>query len=219
MEMERLSKSKISLKKRHIWQPAMALFVFVITIPVYVFLPYQLALAWVFGISAGFIMQRSRICFTAAWREPFLFGMTDLSKAIILSLMISSIGFAVIQYSAYLSGAEIPGKFVTLGLHIPIGAFVFGLGASFSGSCASGTLVRLGEGMQLQWFVLAGFIIGSVHGGKDVGWWYQLASGKAIHLPSSIGWIPGLILHFLLLIFFYILISWRGKIIFQEDEE
>ncbi|MTI58848.1 MAG: YeeE/YedE family protein [Firmicutes bacterium] len=173
-----------------------------------------LASNWLFGLSVGFILQRSRICFTAAARDPFLFGMTGLTRAILIALMITSVGYYGFQYYQSVQGVSISGNFVPLGWHIPIGAFIFGLGASISGGCASGTLVRLGEGFQLQIIVLIGFIIGSVHGAHDASFWYNLfeiESRKFLHLPSLIGWIPALVIQLIILGLLYHLSYFREK--------
>jgi hypothetical protein len=170
----------------------------------------------VFGLTVGFILQRSRICFTAALRDPLLFGMTELTRALILSMMIVTIGYAGLQYYQVSNGLAMTGKFVSLGWHLPIGAFVFGLGAAVSGGCASGTLIRMGEGFQMQWVVFIGFIIGSVHGTHDAGWWYSLFKIDKVHLPSLLGWKKGVLIQFLLLGGLYLLFYWWEKYNFEK---
>jgi len=175
----------------------------------YNYLPHIFAYSWFFGLSLGFILQRSRICFTAAIRDPLLFGMTELSRGLILSLVVSSGGFALIQYYRLSQGLSLVGRFVPLGWQIPIGAFIFGLGAAFSGGCASGTLMRIGEGFQMQFMVLIGFIAGSTHGAYDAKWWYQLVREKdKIHLPTLLGWKNALVVQFGLLLLLYLVAYW-----------
>ena len=183
----------------------------------YLFLPPLFAYSWLFGLVLGFILQRSRICFTAAIRDPLLFGMTELSRGLILSLMVSSIGFAGLQYYRLNQGLSLIGRFVPLGWQIPIGAFVFGLGAAVSGGCASGTLMRIGEGFQMQLIVLIGFILGSTHGAHDAGWWYQLVGKQEVtHLPSILGWKQALLLQFGLLLILYLFAYWWEKYKFRN---
>ncbi|GAB6137770.1 YeeE/YedE thiosulfate transporter family protein [Halanaerobaculum tunisiense] len=185
---------------------------------IYNLLSPDLAYALYFGLLIGFVLQRSRICFTAALRDPLLFGMTELTRAIILSLIITSLGYAGVQYYQLSQGLELSGKFISLGLHIPVGAFIFGIGAAISGGCASGTLVRLGEGFQLQWSVLLGFIIGSTHGAYDGAVWYQLFSGYQVtHLPSLIGWKAGVVVQLLLLGLLYLIAYWWEQYKFPAE--
>lgn len=198
------------------WQLIFALIIIIFSIYIYLYLnnsvEINLATSWAFGLIVGFILQRSRICFTAALRDPFLFGLTKLSRALILSTIIITIGFAYIQYQQQLGGLPIEGKFVPLGWHIPIGAFIFGLGAAVSGGCASGTLTRLGEGYKLQWIVIVGFIAGSVHGSYDASFWYQLIrSQKSTHLPQLLGWGNALALQIIFLLLLYLLSYWWEK--------
>ena len=175
----------------------------------YALFPPIFAHSWLFGISLGFILQRSRICFTAAIRDPLLFGLTELSRGLIISLAISSTGYALLQYYRVTQGLELVGRFIPLGLQIPIGAFIFGLGAAVSGGCASGTLMRIGEGFQMQLMVLIGFIIGSTHGAYDAKWWYQLIGDwEVTHLPSLIGWKWALVIQYGLLIILYLFAYW-----------
>lgn len=183
----------------------------------YLMLPSIFAYSWLFGLAVGFILQRSRICFTAAIRDPLLFGMTELSRGLILSLMVSSLGFAGLQYYRLSQGLSLLGRFVPLGWQIPIGAFVFGLGAAVSGGCASGTLMRVGEGFQMQIVVLIGFVIGSTHGAHDAGWWYQLIGEQQVtHLPTILGWKKALGLQFGLLLLLYLFAYWWERYQFDS---
>lgn len=173
--------------------------------------------SWLFGIALGFILQRSRICFTAAIRDPLLFGLTGLSRGLIISLAVSSTGYAFLQYYQWLNGISLSGKFIPLGWQIPIGAFIFGIGAAVSGGCASGTLIRVGEGFQMQLIVLIGFIIGSTQGAHDAGWWYKLIGEKNLsHLPSLLGWKLALIIQFGLLLILYLFAYWWEKKKFSQ---
>ena len=39
----------------------------------------KLATFWIFGIAFGMILQRSRFCFTAGFRDPIMTGSTSLT--------------------------------------------------------------------------------------------------------------------------------------------
>ncbi len=95
----------------------------------------------------------------------------------ILAMIVSTVGFAVIQ-SGYIHNKGIdynliPGAVSSVGIHVMIGAFIFGIGMVLAGGCASGVLMRIGEGHALHWVVLIGFIIGTLLGAKDYSFWYE----------------------------------------------
>ncbi|MDZ7792198.1 MAG: YeeE/YedE thiosulfate transporter family protein [Spirochaetia bacterium] len=82
--------------------------------------------------------------------------------------------------------------------------------AVIAGGCASGTLMRVGEGFMMQWLSIIFFIIGSVIGVAIYPLWKPLLqSGSAVYLPRVLGgWLPALILQFALLLGLYILADW-----------
>jgi uncharacterized membrane protein YedE/YeeE len=101
------------------------------------------------GLGIGYAIQHSRFCFTAAYRDPVLVGSTKVTKALLVALAVSTIGFAGIHLSRY--GADlsklpeaVPGG--AIGLHLVIGSFIFGIGAVLAGCCACGSFIRVGEG-------------------------------------------------------------------------
>lgn len=150
----------------------------------------KLGIYWAFGIAFGFVLQKSRFCFTASLRDPVLTGSTSLTRAVIVAFVIATIGFAAIQYSAFLRGEPIPGNISPVGVHIAIGATMFGIGMVISGGCASGTLMRVGEGFMMQWLSIIFFVIGSLWGARDFGWWTKMFIAKSpkIFLPDVFGW-------------------------------
>jgi hypothetical protein len=148
-----------------------------------------LALKWIFGIAFGFVLQRSRFCFTAALRDPVLTGSTSLTRAVIIAFVIATIGFAAIQIGPYLAGESVPGMIKPVGLHTVIGATMFGIGMVIAGGCASGTLMRMGEGFLQQWLVIVFFVAGSALGAYTFGWWKTavMAGAPKVFLPDVVG--------------------------------
>jgi uncharacterized protein len=177
-----------------------------------------LAIYWMFGIAFGYVLQKSRFCFTASLRDPALTGSTSLTRAVIVAFAIATVGFAAIQYSASLKGNPIPGYIFPVGLHTAIGAFMFGIGMVISGGCASGTLMRVGEGFTQQWIAIIFFVIGSVWGSNDFSWWtknviekFSISDGinkNAVHLPNVFGWAGAFFLQLVVLGALYILAEW-----------
>ncbi|HEY8363854.1 MAG TPA: YeeE/YedE family protein [Tissierellaceae bacterium] len=177
------------------------------------------AFTWIIGIAIGIIMQRSRFCFAASFRDPIMVGTTSLFRAVLLGLMISTIGFGIYQYMFFsnvenYSIMDIPGQIYPVGIHTIIGAIMFGIGMVIAGGCATGTLIRIGEGYLMQFIVLIGFIIGATLGGKSFEFWDKLfiSTSKIIYLPEYIGLIPTIIAQLIVLgIIYYLAILYDKK--------
>lgn len=172
-----------------------------------------LAISWIFGLCFGVVLQKSRFCFTASLRDPVLTGSTSLTKAVIIAIATASAGFAAIQYAAVKNGLPAPGYVSPVGLHVAIGATMFGIGMVISGGCASGTLMRVGEGFMMQWLSLIFFIIGTLWGAHDFGWWQKvmISGSPKVHLPSALGWPLGVFLQLGVLGLLYILADKWGN--------
>jgi len=176
----------------------------------------ELSFYWITGIAFGFILQKSRFCFVAAIRDPYLIGGTSLTKAVLIAFALTTIGFTAIKYGAYINGEVIPGQasVVPISMSTVIGGVLFGIGMVISGGCASGTLMRTGEGYQMQIVTLIFFIIGSLWGSHDFGWWQKnfSLSAKKIFLPDIFGWFGALILQLLFIALLYIIADkWESK--------
>jgi len=132
----------------------------------------RVALFWMLGNAFGFILQRARFCFTASLRDPYLTGSTSLTKAVLTAFAVTSIGFAAIKYGALVRGLPIPGQsyVVPVSFATAAGAFMFGIGMVIAGGCASGTLMRVGEGFGMQILSLFFFVVGSLLGAAHFGW-------------------------------------------------
>jgi uncharacterized membrane protein YedE/YeeE len=170
------------------------------------------ALLWGFGVAAGFVLQRSRFCFTASLRDPLLTGGTSLTKAVVIAIATATIGFAALQFAAVTNGAAIPGNIDPVGIHTVVGAVLFGIGMVIAGGCASGTLMRVGEGSVMQMISFIFFLIGSLWGAKDFGWWsINFMPEKGIFLPEVLGWPLAITVQFVLLLAIFILADWHGN--------
>ncbi|GAB6085732.1 YeeE/YedE thiosulfate transporter family protein [Alkaliphilus crotonatoxidans] len=172
---------------------------------------------WIIGILIGFTLQRSRFCFTASFRDPIMVGSTSVLRAVIIALMISSLGFYWLQYPAVMAGSYdplmLPGQIYPVGLHTIIGAVFFGAAMVVAGGCASGTLMRVGEGYIMQLLVLIGFIIGALLGGWHFSFWdtHLIARSPVIYFPQYIGLKASLLLQLILLALLYCLACWFDK--------
>jgi len=96
------------------------------------------------GFVIGFISHRSRLCFSRAIRQPFMTGEGEMTKALILAIALSVLlGALFISNKSVDPYTAIPASFWIGSL---IGGLLFGIGMIFAGSCASGSLWRIGEG-------------------------------------------------------------------------
>lgn len=174
---------------------------------------------WAVGIAIGITLRYSRFCFTGAFRDPILIKNTKMIRALLLSLMISTIGVAIIQYG-YLKNNNIdfnnvdynliPGIINPVGLHTAIGAFIFGIGMTIAGDCASGVLMRIGEGHVLPWITLLGFFIGTTLGAKNYSFWNDkiISKAKVIYFPEHMNFGIVVLVQIAVLIVLYKLAAW-----------
>ncbi|BFH68914.1 hypothetical protein J27TS7_22690 [Paenibacillus dendritiformis] len=169
-----------------------------------------------FGLSFGVILQRSRFCFTASMRDPCITGSTSVTRAVLIACSLATIGFTAIKYSAFMQGNPIPGmdNVGQISFALVIGAVLFGIGMVIAGGCASGTLMRVGEGFTMQMLSLFFFVLGSLWGAHDMGWWrtHVIKDAPSVFLPDVFGWLGALIVQFLIILLLYIAsVKWQEK--------
>lgn len=168
----------------------------------------NIAFFWITGSAFGFILQKGRFCFTASMRDPYLTGGTSITRAVIVAFAITTVGFTAIKYGYSSAGLPIPGMsyVVPISLATIVGAFLFGIGMVIAGGCASGTLMRVGEDFAMNTIALVFFIIGSLWGAHDFGWWkeYFISKGPSIFLPDVFGWMGAVLLQLFVLLVLYV---------------
>jgi len=164
------------------------------------------------GMGLGYAIQRSRFCFTAAYRDPTMIGSTKMTKALIIALAVATLGFAGIHLSRY--GVDlsrlpevVPGN--PIGLHLVIGSFIFGIGAVLAGGCGCGVFIRVGEGCVQGAIALIFFIAGNIMSAPFMTNVVQqspfLYSGRRIYLPELLGGFgPAILLQLLVLLLLWI---------------
>ena len=162
------------------------------------------------------ILQRSRFCFTAGFRDPIMTGSTSLTRAVFLAISIGTIGFTALSFGSVLSGGKPLGLDAVFPLSVltVIGGILFGIGMVIAGACGSGVLMRFGEGYQLQWVSFVFFVFGSVVGAWAMGFLEPIFNDKkwAIYLPDYLGWTGALVFQFTIILIIYIVaIKWQKK--------
>lgn len=96
------------------------------------------------GFAIGFVLHRSRFCFSRVFREPFMTGEGEMTKAMILAIALGApVAATLIAKGSIDPYLAIPSRFW---LGSMLGGLVFGVGMIFAGGCASGSLWRVGEG-------------------------------------------------------------------------
>lgn len=176
------------------------------------------------GFALGFILHRSRLCFARGFREPFMTGEGDMTKALILALAIgiplASLLFHKQVIDPYIA---IPATFWAGSLS---GGVIFGVGMIFAGGCASGAMWRAAEGNLKLWVALAFFAWGgSTFSGLLRRWDVMTPDvnldgleftkvGIQAYLPDMLGgwgWAP--------LVGFGILLLWYLSVRYNESTE
>lgn len=173
------------------------------------------------GFAIGFILHRSRLCFARAFREPFVTGEGEMTKAVILALAIG------LPLAALLFEKKIIDPYVaipsTFWIGSLLGGLIFGIGMVFAGGCASGSLWRMGEGHLKLWvgmffFAWSGstasalfkkFQITSIDE-TNVDTFERTAVGFQAYLPDMFsGWGLALLISGGLLLLWYVLVRYN----------
>lgn len=162
----------------------------------------KLGMAMLFGASFGLIIAKAQICFTSAFRDIFTTGRSELAKAIIIGMVVATLGvFAFITMGQ-------PAKIFWTGPNVVIGGLLFGFGIVLAGGCECGWMYRAVEGQVHFWIVGIGNIIGAT---LLAFVWDDISPALAtswpkINLLESFGNYGGLIANYGLLLLFFILI-------------
>ena len=204
--------SKDVLRKQKKNQPLLGVIILLVGIllaVVYDELDYSIRSGFlIFGLIIGIIMQRTRFCFVRAFREPFMTGDGGASKAVALAVIISVIGFSILKWSDMKDWES--QVFAGFWFGSLVGGIIFGIGMSLTGGCASGTLWRAGEGHIKLWIALIAFALSGSYFREWLaisGWSMKL--GEPLFIPDLIGWKMGVFSICLLMLVWYLIVSWN----------
>ena len=160
------------------------------------------------GAVLGIVSQRSRVCFVQAFREPFLTGDTRHTRAMLLGLGVSVVGFALIKTAIDVKADDfVRPTFWIGGL---FGGAIFGIGMVLAGGCGAGSIWRAGEGHVKLWLAVGGYVVSAAL----VSEWLRRSGiaarlGQSVFLPDSIGWDGAIIFLFAVLVLWYLLARWN----------
>ncbi len=162
------------------------------------------------GGAIGFVFQRSRFCMVNGFREPFMTGDARMGKAVAISVIIGTLGIAIIKYM----GLRPEMLYVTpcFWWGALIGGFIFGMGMVVAGGCGTGSLWRVGEGQVKLIVVATMFALSNSifrYYFTQTGFLYKL--GKPIYLPDYLGYGGSVILITIIMILWYLIIDWNEE--------
>jgi len=161
-----------------------------------------------FGVVFGVVFQRSRFCLVRAFREPFMTGDAEHTRAAALALAVSMLGFAILKFADLKDKGDwvFPGA----GIGALAGGTLFGVGMTLAGGCGAGSIWRAGEGQVKLWAALVTFALGAslarlalVQAGAlpKLGW--------AVFLPSVLGWGGAILVTLTVLAVWALLATWN----------
>ncbi len=170
-----------------------------------------LALALIFGFAFGFIISRGQICFTACFRDLFLFGRENAIKGALIGMIIASL----IAFAFILHGHN--SKLIELSPAVAIGAFLFGFGIVFAGGCECGWTYRACEGQ--SHFMIVG--IANIIGTMILALTYDFLpsafkEGVKINLLNEFGNLGGFFINLALFILMFACVLFYKKHFFQK---
>jgi uncharacterized protein len=163
-----------------------------------------------FGVAFGFVFQRSRFCLVRAFREPFMTGDGEHTRAAALAVVLSMLGFAVLKFTDLKDRGE--WVFASAGIGALLGGLLFGIGMTLAGGCGAGAIWRAGEGQVKLWVAVAFFGLSASlarlilqHTGalQKLGW--------AVFLPSTVGWAGAILL------VVAVMVAWATWATWNED--
>lgn len=126
------------------------------------------------GLIFGFLLKRSRMCFTGLVRDVYL-ERRVYNVAIFMAVV--SIEGLIYHGLGHMGLVRIPQYLPPFSLlSIAVGSFVFGIGAVLAGGCMTSTLVKCGDGRATGLITLAGFLFSG----------YAVSAGFASELSRAI---------------------------------
>ncbi|CQH46865.1 uncharacterized protein HHUB_1268 [Halobacterium hubeiense] len=111
----------------------------------------NLVVAAVVGLGLGAFLQKGRFCFVNAFRDFFAYKDSRVTKGVLAATLLTMVFWGIAYQLGYYQGFWTP----AWGLTGLVGGFIFGIGMTYAGGCASGTLYRAGEGYLQFWLTLA----------------------------------------------------------------
>jgi uncharacterized membrane protein YedE/YeeE len=156
------------------------------------------------------LFQRSRFCLVRAFREPFLTGEAEHTRAAALGLTLSMLGFAILKAMDLKDATDgVFAGFWTGGL---VGGLFFGLGMVLAGGCGAGAIWRAAEGHVKLWVAVVCFAVGGTLSRLMLVQTQLLPQlGTAVFLPTLVGWQGAVALVVALMLIWYGVATWHER--------
>ena len=163
-----------------------------------------------FGAALGIVLQRSRFCLVRAFREPFMSGESEHTRAAALALLLSMIGFTILKSTDLKDAGE--WVFPSFWLGALLGGSVFGIGMVIAGGCGAGSIWRAGEGHIKLWVAVLFFALGAAMMRLFLTKTELIARlGSAIFLPNLVGWGSALSAVVVIMALWYLISGWNEQ--------
>jgi uncharacterized protein len=161
-----------------------------------------------FGVAFGLVFQRSRFCLVRAFREPFMTGDGEHTRAAAMAVVLSMLGFAILKFTDLKDRGE--WVFASAGLGALAGGLLFGIGMTLAGGCGAGAIWRAGEGQVKLWVAVACFGLSASLSRLALQTTGALGVlGWAIFLPSALGWGAAIALVMLVMVGWAAFATWN----------
>jgi uncharacterized membrane protein YedE/YeeE len=163
------------------------------------------------AVSLGLIIQRTRLCFVRAFRDPFMTGEAEVPRAVALSIIVVILGSAALKWTGLREEmVYVPQAFWFGGL---VGGIIFGFGMVIAGGCGSGSLWRAGEGqvkliIAVVFFSLAVSLVEkAIEGSKTL----TSLMGHKVFLPYYTGYGWAVVILVGIMLIYYLVATWNEK--------
>lgn len=170
----------------------------------------ELGVIFLFAMILGVVNQRSRFCIVRAFRDPFMTGEGEMTKALVVSFIVAIAGFTVIKFT------EIKDFMVMVapsaGIPAIVGGVIFGVGMMLAGGCASGSAWRAGEGHVKLMLALFFFAVSSAATYLVLNLTFEYSYVKRIFLPDVWdSWLLAIFLPVGVMVAWAWVVSWNEK--------
>jgi hypothetical protein len=180
---------------------------------VLLWMPNRLGVMLCLGLALGAVLNYFVFGFTSGFRALIAEGRTAGMRAQLWMLAVASGLFLpwLMWAADGAVGQEYQGLVRPLGVQLLVGAFLFGWGIQWVGTCTSGSLNRLGQLQAFSWVSFPLILLGGVWAASDFGFWQAQARWGVVQWLTWGLW-PGVLMQFGLIALLYgLLLVWERR--------